>query len=273
MTSDTARAALHGDCSACAGLCCVQPAFSRSSEFGHDKAPNTPCHNLQGDHRCGIHADLLDEGYRGCVVYDCFGAGQAVTRHHASITDRLQAFPAARHLHELLWHVKTALMFQGLPPLLLSELQDAERLVSSSLLAPAAAVPALHARANAVLVAVSGAVRAGQPAALLDLRGADRVGADLRGSELRGANLRGALLLGADLRGVDLSFADVTGADFRGAHVHGAHLAQALWLTPVQVAAAVGDETTTLPTGVRPRSWSAVVALGRPQRRPPALPS
>ena len=52
---------LEADCSRCAALCCVVPAFARSSDFAVDKPAGTPCVHLAADHRCGIHAERVDE--------------------------------------------------------------------------------------------------------------------------------------------------------------------------------------------------------------------
>src|SRR2546421_13112310 len=71
---------LKPDCERCCGLCCVAPAFAVSPEFAIDKGPGEPCPNLTKDFRCGIHDRLRVEGFRGCVAYDCFGAGQKVTQ-------------------------------------------------------------------------------------------------------------------------------------------------------------------------------------------------
>ena len=53
-----ARAGLRADCSRCTGLCCVAPAFAASADFALDKPAGRACPHLQGDSRCGIHADL-----------------------------------------------------------------------------------------------------------------------------------------------------------------------------------------------------------------------
>jgi hypothetical protein len=73
-------AKLRPDCANCSGLCCVVPPFDADQGFGHDKAAREPCHHLQGDFRCGIYANLAEQGYPGCVSFDCFGAGQRVTQ-------------------------------------------------------------------------------------------------------------------------------------------------------------------------------------------------
>ncbi len=70
---------LKADCSACVGLCCVIPPFDAVQGFGFDKPAETACRHLCADHRCGIHADLLGQGFAGCVAFDCHGAGQRLT--------------------------------------------------------------------------------------------------------------------------------------------------------------------------------------------------
>ena len=43
-----ARRDLTADCSRCAGLCCVLPAFAASADFAVDKPAGTPCRHLRG---------------------------------------------------------------------------------------------------------------------------------------------------------------------------------------------------------------------------------
>ena len=74
------REHLRADCSRCAGLCCVAPAFAASADFAIDKPAGVACPNLADDFRCGIHAQLRDRGFPGCTVFDCFGAGQHITQ-------------------------------------------------------------------------------------------------------------------------------------------------------------------------------------------------
>ncbi|MGR3320947.1 MAG: hypothetical protein ACU0DK_03330 [Pseudooceanicola sp.] len=71
------RPALTADCSACAAFCCVALAFDRGAVFAIDKPAGTTCPNLSG-HACAIHDRLSQEGFSGCVRYDCGGAGQRV---------------------------------------------------------------------------------------------------------------------------------------------------------------------------------------------------
>lgn len=261
---------LRADCSRCAALCCVAPTFAASSDFAIDKPAGAPCPNLRVDLRCGIHNHLRDQGFTGCAVFDCFGAGQRVTRAFAGADWRttpdvaalmFEAFGATRALHELLWYLTQArdLAVGSHRRQVRAALAETARLAD---LAPEALVLVdvdAHRRAvNAVLLGVSAQVRAGGAHPGPDRRGADLAGADLRAVDLRGASLRGALLIGADLRGADLTLADVTGADLRGALLAGTDLRRALFLTQSQLDAATGDGATRLPAGcVRPAHWPA----------------
>ena len=94
---------LTADCTRCVGLCCVVLPFSRSADFAFDKPAGTPCRHLAADARCGIHDRLRESGMRGCVAYDCFGAGQSVTE-----TDRIPHFLVVEQVHEIAWYLADA---------------------------------------------------------------------------------------------------------------------------------------------------------------------
>ena len=259
---------LRADCANCFALCCVAPAFAASVDFAIDKGAGRPCLNLRADFRCGIHADLRDKGFRGCTVYDCFGAGQQVSqstfggrdwRADPDTARRMFAvFPIMRDLHELLWYLTEALALPSTRPLadrLDDKCREIERLTEDDpddLLK--VDVAAWRHDVNTLLSRAGELARAETPGH--DHRGADLMGRDLRRRDLRGANLRGALLIGADLRNTDLDRADLTGADLRDADVRGADLRASLFLTQAQLDAAKGDARTRLPSArVRPAHW------------------
>lgn len=260
---------LRADCSRCVGLCCVVPGFAASADFAVDKPAGEPCVNLRPDSRCAIHDRLRESGFRGCTVYDCFGAGQQVTQvtfggrdwRFDPFPERMFAvFPVMRALNELLWHLAAALQLRAAAPVhvdLRRAFDDTRRLTqgdADSLLR--LDVGAHHRGVNELLSRASELARTGAPHSVVDLRGADLVGRNLRRADLRGVALRGARLVGADLTGADLRRADLTGADLRGANLSGADLGEALFLTQSQVDAATGDDRTALPATVtRPGHW------------------
>ncbi len=259
------RLDLRADCASCAGLCCVVPAFTVSSDFALDKPARTPCPHLAADFGCSIHTELRDRGFPGCTVYDCFGAGQHVVQVQFGGRDwqgspeeraaMFAAFEVVERLHELLWYLADALSRPATRPLR-DELEGLRDAVRRGVEAPGDAdVLGLQLRSDPLLGEASTLVRAGAGGA--DHRGADLAGRDLRGEDLVAASLRGAVLIGADLRGVDLTEADLLGADLRGAGVSGADLSQALFLTQFQANAARGDARTRLADVVRrPGHWT-----------------
>jgi uncharacterized protein YjbI with pentapeptide repeats len=293
---DEPRLSLRADCARCAGLCCVAPAFAASADFAIDKPAGHPCPNLRQDFRCGIHDRLRQEGFPGCTVYDCFGAGQHVAqvtfggqdwRRTPQIAERMFAtFAVMRQLHELLWYLTEALNLRPARPLhddLRRALDDTERLARGGPDDLAAVDVAGHRHeVNALLIRVGDLVRAEARGRQVDRRGADLIGRDLRGTDLRGANLRGAYLIGADLRGADLGLADLIGADLRGANLAGADLRGTIFLTQAQIDAANGDHATKLPPSLaRPAHWRSAdvppsttapagAAPPRPRRRAPS---
>lgn len=275
------RRDLRADCSRCQGLCCVAPAFARSADFAIDKAAGRPCPNLGADFQCRIHANLRDQGFPGCAVFDCFGAGQQVVQVTFAGQDWRQApetasamfavFGVIRQLKELLWYLAEAQA--ALPPgplrAQVERVQDQTcRLVS----APAPDLeqldPAAHrALTGPLLATVSDALRADIPGRGRDRVGADLIGAKLQGADLHGISLRGAYLLGADLRRADLRRTDLLGADLRGADLSGARMADSLFLTQPQVHAADGDGDTSLPAWLaRPTHWATSASSWSPSR-------
>ncbi|MFJ4918880.1 pentapeptide repeat-containing protein [Streptomyces sp. NPDC088725] len=261
---------MRADCARCFGLCCVALTFSVSADFAADKDAGEPCHHLRTDFRCGIHHDLRPQGFRGCTVYDCFGAGQKVSqvtfggqdwRRWPENAERMFAvLPIMRQLHELLWYLNDALTRPAAATLhgeVRTALEETRRLTltgADDLLG--LDVAAHRGTVNGLLLRTSELVRARVKGRKKNRRGADLFGAKLSGADLRGADLRGAYLIAADLRGADLRLADLIGADCRDTDLRGADLSGSIFLTQAQVNAAKGDSATALPPSLdRPGHW------------------
>ncbi|MGW0706287.1 pentapeptide repeat-containing protein [Streptomyces sp. NPDC002643] len=263
---------LRGDCGSCFGLCCVALPFAASADFAVGKAAGSPCRNLREDFRCGIHTRLRGEGFTGCTVYDCFGAGQRVSQGTFGGRDwragggeharrMFDVFPVVRQLHELLRYLTEALTLsaaQPVHPALRRALDETERLAGGSAEELGELDVAAHRqRVNELLLRTSELMRAGA-GKKKNRRGADLIGARLKGADLSGANLRGACLIAADLTGADLRGADLIGADLRDTDLTDADLTGAFFLTQPQINAARGSAATRLPASVtRPGHWAA----------------
>jgi uncharacterized protein YjbI with pentapeptide repeats len=275
---------LRADCARCAGLCCVAPAFTASSEFAISKPAGTPCPNLRSDDRCGIHDQLRPRGFAGCTTFDCFGAGQQVIqvtfggrtwRDDPDLAPaQFASFAVMRQLHEMRWHVTQALaLTRGLGQPGAAEVTTGLTQAGQALRAHAESTPEalaaldpdpLWASVTAVLRQASQLIRGEVPKGR-DRSGADLMGRHLAGVDLRRASLRGAYLIGTNLAGADLRQADLAGADLRGAQLAGADLSTSLFVTQAQLDTARGDVRTKLPPGLqRPAHWTAPSPAHRP---------
>ncbi|WP_297421001.1 pentapeptide repeat-containing protein [Clostridium sp.] len=269
---------LKADCEKCFGLCCVALYFSASEGFPVNKDAGKPCVNLQDDFLCKVHKKLKQKGLKGCIAYDCFGAGQKVAQitydgqdwinTPGSANQMFEVFLIMRQLHEMLWYLTQAYDLQieknakDKIQAAISEVENITNLSAASLLK--FDIVLFRPRVNSLLFQTSEIVRkrAGnnKTATLKSKRifggGLDFIGADLRKKDLRGANLSGAYLIAADLREVDLSFADLIGADLRDADLRGANLSNSIFLTQAQVNSAKGDGNTKLPKFIsKPVNW------------------
>ena len=233
--SEGGRLNLQADCERCFALCCVAPTFSVSADFPITKNAGQACPHLQPDFRCGIHTRLRQQGFRGCAVYDCFGAGQKVSQVTFAGRDWRQAprtakqmfevFAIMRTLHELLWYLTEALRLPSAHPLhaeLSLAHSQTERLTHQSPDALLQLDVTAHQRDVNVL----------------PLRASELVRTEVRHKK---KDLKGADLIGADFRGADLIGADLTGS---------------LFLIQSQLDAAKGDSDTKLPPSLtRPKHW------------------
>ncbi|MEN1987639.1 pentapeptide repeat-containing protein [Paenibacillus hubeiensis] len=275
---------LASDCEQCFGLCCVALPYGKSSDFAFDKPGGTPCTNLGQDYRCGIHDRLRQKGFKGCTVYDCFGAGQKLSqetyagkdwRQHPELAaEMFDCLPVLKQIHEMLSYVREMLQLQDTRSIH-AELQHAyEETEKLANLEPAAMLrldlPAHRSVVNDLLLQASEMVRAkaysdagagghrsgSGKTKRKKLSGWDFLGAKLKGADLRGTSFRGAIMIAADLRNADMRRTDLIGADLRDADLSHADLRESIFLTQSQINSAKGSRETKLPTHLKhPEYW------------------
>jgi hypothetical protein len=269
---------LGADCANCFGLCCVALAFAKTADFPVDKAAGEPCVNLDDRDGCRIHPHLRERGFKGCTVFDCFGAGQKVSRRTFAgrswrddpevRRQMFSTFPIVRRLHELLWYLDEAIALvepegdatrwtRAFEHVRLLSDRSAAELVELDVDAEYDAVRDLLVEASEIARAsvVRPTTRRGGRGPALG-PGSDLMGARLAGADLRGLTLRGSVAIAADLSDADLALCDVLGVDLRDADLRGADLGAAVYLTQMQVNSARGDAGTVLPAGFeRPSHW------------------
>lgn len=273
--SERTQSHYAANCEACFGICCVALPYAKSADFAFNKDGGQPCRHLQGDYRCGIHTQLRNKGFKGCTVYECYGAGQKVSqqlyngkdwRHsdHAHAQEMFQVFPVVQQLHEMLYYLHESLMLQEAKSLHANIKQMMEETEQLTLQSPASLlkldVPMIRGRVNDVLLQVSAIVRDPLSKAYAEqqhvIKGRDYIGANLRKACLAAVSLRGVLLIGANLTEADMRRADFIGVDMRDANLSGADLRDALFLTQAQINSAIGNKKTKLPSHLTlPSHW------------------
>lgn len=260
---------LKADCENCFALCCVALPYSQSADFAMKKCGGTPCIHLKSNYRCKIHQNLRTSGFKGCTVYECYGAGQKVSqesfqgiswRDSPNIADEMfRVFPIMQQLHEMLHYLQEALNLQEARPLYneLQQIYEETEMVTHGSRASLLEfdVPAHRMIVSNLLLEVSKLVRTKvKSGKYLKRKGVttDLIGANLKRANLKGISFRGAYLIAANLRGADLRMCDFLGSDLRDADLSGANLTGSFFLTQAQVNAAKGDKMTQLPKLVSP---------------------
>ncbi len=269
---------LQADCEKCFGLCCVSLYFSAAEGFPVNKDAGKPCINLKDDFRCNVHNNLVKKGLKGCIAYDCLGAGQKVAQvtygghdwiaNKDTAKEMFEVFVVMKQLHEMLWYLTEAYAIQPEQDmkdkinLKIKEIEKLTHLNAALLINLDLAV--IRAGVNSLLLQTSELVRKkalNNTTISLKFKkafggGYNLIGKDLRKQNLKGANLSGAFMIAANLNEVDLSYTDLLGADLRDTSLSGANLSKSIYLTQAQINAANGDNDTKLPKSiVRPMHW------------------
>lgn len=273
MSNGKKISSFRADCEKCFGLCCVALPYAKTADFAFNKDGGVPCQNLQADFRCGIHSELRNKGFRGCTVYECYGAGQQVSQvtykgmdwreNPESAKEMFDVFPIMQQIYEMLHYLEEALSLEETRPIyndLQKALEETEQLTNLDPQAILALnVPQHRVKISELLLKTSELVRAkvkrDNKQSKIN-KGRNMLGAKLKGANLSGESLRGALLIAADLCEADLRVTDMLGADLRDTNLSGANLIGSIFLTQAQLNSAKGDIHTKLPASLKiPEHW------------------
>ncbi|MCQ4637292.1 pentapeptide repeat-containing protein [Anaerovorax odorimutans] len=266
------RGQLAIDCGACCGLCCIALYFAKSEGFPTDKKAGKPCGQLLNDFRCKIHPQLAEKGLKGCMAYDCFGAGQKVTQSiYGGATwknmppdqaaEMFDVFLRVCRLHQILWYLIEAISLTPAQKLknelkgLIIKIQTTAG--SSPKDICAFDLEEYRSRVNHALKEAGECVQK-------EVRGSiekaqirkDLCGRDFGRADLSGENFFMALMISSNLSGCRLRGTNFLGADLRDADLRDADLSESIFLTQMQINEAKGSKHTRLPGWlVRPGHW------------------
>ncbi len=201
----------------------------------------------------------------GCLTYDCFGAGQAVTQlygakanwrtHAACAVEVFKTFLTVFQLHQMLWYLWEAKIRTALPQ------GDIEQLILENervtKLPPDLIcgfdLQTYRARVNALLKRTIREISICNPAGEVEK---DFAGKNLTMIDLQGQDLSMAWMMAADLRGCCLRKTTLLGADLRDANLQDADLRECLFLTQLQLNSAKGNANTKIPSHLsQPVFW------------------
>lgn len=255
---------MQSDCAQCSGLCCTALFFSKMDGFPENKTAGKPCVNLLGDFRCKIHSQLENQKMKGCIGYDCFGAGQQVTQTiykgqtWRTLPEQSQeifdVFCTVFRMRQMNYFLTQAMILKGGKPvkddilLLLEEnryiCQSYPEIILSF------DIEGYQQRVNIILKQVCSLYR-GKKQSIQDF-----VGKSFKGKDMRGLDFSGRLLIGADFSNCILKGAIFLGADTRDADFSNTDMRDAVFLTQGQINWAKGNRNTKIPDHlIYPVTW------------------
>lgn len=256
-------------CNKCSGLCCTALYFSKYDGFPADKAAGIPCSYLDDCFRCSIHRELHSRHMKGCLVYDCCGAGQTVTSLYGDenwksnppiAQEVFDVFVKTYYLQQILWHmseVLTLLPAKSLWAEADSCIKELHLLLKST---PQIILDfdmeicrtKVNALLNKAWIMVKQQV--GNPKDTAGKK--DFMGHNFKKSRLNGCDFSSALLIAANLEECDLTGCNFLGADMRDTNIQNADLSESIFLTQGQINAAKGNLNTRIPGHlIRPSEW------------------
>lgn len=257
------------DCSKCSGLCCTALFFSKMDGFPEDKIAGKPCINLQKDFKCKIHTELEKNKMKGCIGYDCFGAGQHVTQMifrgqtwqdtPTQSKEIYDVFVVVFQLYQIRYFLAEALMIcktKSLSDEISNLITENEAMCNDS---PKDIleidIDSYRDRANRLIKQVC--------RMFLDSLGnkdkkcpSDFLGKNFKNKDMSGYDFSVRLLIAANFEGCVFDGTIFLGADTRDTDFSNADLSKALFISQGQINAARGNRNTKLPKHLHyPVTW------------------
>lgn len=259
------------ECEKCSGLCCVALYCMKTDGFPENKEAGIPCKCLMPDFRCTIHSKLSEKNMRGCLAYDCFGAGQKVTQdcfpninwktHPEKANEIFEVFLIVFQLHQMQWYLLESLTLISAQPLkssikaLIAENEEIANLPSDKILQ--FDIEKYRSKVNSVLKQVSDLIAVDS---VNETNRKDYFGKNFKKANLNGKNLSMALMIAANLEGCSLKGTNFLGVDLRDANIKNTDLSGSVFLTQMQINSAKGNRNTKLPKSLsHPESWGCLL--------------
>lgn len=254
---------LRIDCKNCSGLCCVALCFKKNDGFPFNKSAGKPCEYLMSDHGCAIHSKLSDLNMKGCLNYECFGAGQKVSKKifngHDWKNDPVlskeifEVFIKVLKVHQVMWYLIQAASISNdnyLVGILEKHILENKKITSLPY------IDILNYDLDGYRAGANDAIKKSFRFNFAQSE-KEYIGKDLKGQNLDGQDFSMAILIGADLEGCSLKGANFLGADMRDLKVRNTDLSKCYFLTQMQINSIQGNINTNIPFYLtRPVNWN-----------------
>lgn len=261
-----ARLKIH--CEQCSGLCCVALYCMKTDGFPANKDAGIPCRHLMTDFRCDTHSTLASKQLKGCMAYDCFGAGQKVTQEcyfdvdwksaPEKASEIFNVFRVVFQLHQMEWYLLEANSLTTdthTKEKIETLISENEQITSKSPIEILNfGIEDYQVRVNKILKQICDTTS--KPSSN-GKHSKDSFGRDFKRANLDGVDFSMAFLIAANLEGCSLHGTNFLGADMRDANVKNTDLSSCLFLTQMQINSSKGNASTKLPSKLsHPASWT-----------------
>ena len=251
---------LKADCLKCSGLCCTALFFSKIDGFPENKVAGKPCKKLKNEYLCKIHHELEKRNMKGCIGYDCFGAGQHVTQaiykgktwqtSQEQAQEIFDVFIIIFQLYQIRYFLEEAKLVIPAKRLwndiqnLINENETLSNYTPQNILN--IDVESYRNRVNIILKQVCTSIRK----CLKNndnRRLTDFLGRSFKKKDMSGLDLSMKLLIATNFDSCIFDGTIFLGADTRDADFSNADLSESVFLTQGQINSAKGNRSTKLP--------------------------
>lgn len=253
------------DCTNCSGLCCVALYCSKVDGFPENKEAGIPCQHLQSNFQCDMHQDLSRKNMKGCMTYECFGAGQKVTQmygldhtwqtHPQQRQHIFETFLVVFQLHQMLWYLIQASTLDACAKFkqeIAGLIEEATTLTTKkpyTLLSYD--IDHYRNQVNKILKCIIEQIS--KPS---NNHSKMYLGKNFKGKNLDHQDFSMSLLIAANLKNCSLRGTNFLSADLRDANFKNTDLRESLFLTQMQINSAKGNHNTLLPSYLtQPCTW------------------
>lgn len=257
------------NCGNCSGLCCAALYFSRYDGFPYDKKAGEPCRCLDGNFRCLIHGELGSKKLKGCLSYDCCGAGPITADLYPGVDwksapdkagEIFDVFVKTFYLQQIQWYLTEILYLLPAEPL-----WEESRILILGLHSLLHSSPKeilefdtenLKLKVNPLFKNTIKFVKMKVNHSNITPRKTNLIAHNFQNTVLDGVDFSSSLLIAANLEGCRLTGSCLLGADLRDANIKNADLSECIFLTQNQLNTAAGNSKTRIPGHLlRPLTW------------------